>query len=69
MTARAFLCSPHRLSHLIPSLGWMWSASEPAGEEPISETKIEVEIPNINSDLEMNYTFVKLPKFLSIESK
>ncbi|XFF81611.1 hypothetical protein AB1E18_007830 [Capra hircus] len=38
-------------------------------EEPISETKIEVEIPNINSDLGNELYFVKLPKFLSIESK
>lgn len=38
-------------------------------EEPISETKTEVEIPNINSDLGNELYFVKLPKFLSIESK
>ncbi|CAI9176928.1 unnamed protein product [Rangifer tarandus platyrhynchus] len=38
-------------------------------EEPISETKIEVEIPNINSDLGNELYFVKLPKYLSIESK
>ncbi|XP_059769279.1 RNA polymerase-associated protein LEO1-like isoform X1 [Balaenoptera ricei] len=38
-------------------------------EEPISETKIEVEIPSINSDLGNELYFVKLPKFLSIEPK
>ncbi|KAB1278079.1 RNA polymerase-associated protein LEO1 [Camelus dromedarius] len=36
-------------------------------EEPISETKIEVEIPNIYSDLGNELYFVKLPRFLSIE--
>lgn len=38
-------------------------------EEPVSETRIEVEIPNINSDLGNELYFVKLPKFLSIEPK
>ncbi|XP_066885962.1 RNA polymerase-associated protein LEO1-like [Kogia breviceps] len=38
-------------------------------EEPISETKIEVEIPSINSDLGNELYFVKLPRFLSIEPK
>ncbi|XP_031524545.1 RNA polymerase-associated protein LEO1-like isoform X1 [Papio anubis] len=38
-------------------------------EEPISETIIEEEIPNINSDLGNELYFVKLPKFLSIEPK
>ncbi|XP_030883989.1 RNA polymerase-associated protein LEO1-like isoform X1 [Leptonychotes weddellii] len=38
-------------------------------EEPISETRIEVEIPSINSDLGNELYFVKLPKFLSIEPK
>ncbi|XP_026955586.1 RNA polymerase-associated protein LEO1-like isoform X1 [Sagmatias obliquidens] len=38
-------------------------------EEPISETKIEVEIPSINYDLGNELYFVKLPKFLSIEPK
>ncbi|XP_014408910.2 RNA polymerase-associated protein LEO1-like isoform X1 [Camelus ferus] len=38
-------------------------------EEPISETKIEVEIPRIYSDLGNELYFVKLPRFLSIEPK
>ncbi|XP_025739920.1 RNA polymerase-associated protein LEO1-like isoform X2 [Callorhinus ursinus] len=38
-------------------------------EEPISETRIEVEIPSINSDLGNELYFVKLPKVLSIEPK
>ncbi|XP_047393532.1 RNA polymerase-associated protein LEO1-like [Sciurus carolinensis] len=38
-------------------------------EEPISETRIEIEIPSINSDLGNELYFVKLPKFLSIEPK
>ncbi|XP_057576779.1 RNA polymerase-associated protein LEO1-like [Hippopotamus amphibius kiboko] len=38
-------------------------------EEPISETRIKVEIPSINSDLGNELYFVKLPKFLSIEPK
>ncbi|XP_032712358.1 RNA polymerase-associated protein LEO1-like isoform X1 [Lontra canadensis] len=38
-------------------------------EERISETRIEVEIPSINSDLGNELYFVKLPKFLSIEPK
>ncbi|XP_041601505.1 RNA polymerase-associated protein LEO1-like isoform X2 [Vulpes lagopus] len=38
-------------------------------EEQISETRIEVEIPSINSDLGNELYFVKLPKFLSIEPK
>ncbi|XP_047625149.1 RNA polymerase-associated protein LEO1-like [Phacochoerus africanus] len=38
-------------------------------EESIFETKIEVEIPIINSDLGNELYFVKLPKFLSIEPK
>nr|XP_019586187.1 PREDICTED: RNA polymerase-associated protein LEO1-like [Rhinolophus sinicus] len=39
------------------------------GEKPISETRIEVEIPSINSDLGNELYFVKLPKFLIIEPK
>ncbi|XP_077905742.1 RNA polymerase-associated protein LEO1 isoform X2 [Ictidomys tridecemlineatus] len=38
-------------------------------EEPVSETRIEIKIPSINSDLGNELYFVKLPKFLSIESK
>ncbi|XP_047719509.1 RNA polymerase-associated protein LEO1-like [Prionailurus viverrinus] len=38
-------------------------------EEPISEGRIEIEIPNVNSDLGNELYFVKLPRFLSIESK
>ncbi|XP_019656519.2 RNA polymerase-associated protein LEO1-like isoform X2 [Ailuropoda melanoleuca] len=38
-------------------------------EKLTSETRIEVEIPSINSDLGNELYFVKLPKFLSIEPK
>ncbi|XP_012783347.2 RNA polymerase-associated protein LEO1-like [Ochotona princeps] len=39
------------------------------GKDPSSETRIEIEIPNINSDLGSELYFVKLPKYLSIEPK
>ncbi|KAK1339065.1 hypothetical protein QTO34_019738 [Cnephaeus nilssonii] len=38
-------------------------------EEPISDTRIEVETPFFRSDLGNELHFVKLPKFLSIEPK
>ncbi|KAF0880377.1 LEO1 protein, partial [Crocuta crocuta] len=38
-------------------------------EELISESRIEIKIPNINSDLGNELYFVKLPRFLSIEPK
>ncbi|XP_029417810.1 RNA polymerase-associated protein LEO1-like [Nannospalax galili] len=38
-------------------------------EEPISETRIKIEIPSINSDLGNELYFVKLPRFLRIEPK
>ncbi|XP_006168804.1 RNA polymerase-associated protein LEO1-like [Tupaia chinensis] len=38
-------------------------------KEPVSEAKVEVEIPSINSDLGNGLYFVKLPRFLSIEPK
>ncbi|XP_050997538.1 RNA polymerase-associated protein LEO1-like isoform X2 [Acomys russatus] len=36
-------------------------------EEPIPETRIEVEIPKLNTDLGNYLYFVKLPNFLSVE--
>ncbi|XP_062062630.1 RNA polymerase-associated protein LEO1-like [Lepus europaeus] len=45
------------------------AALDQHGKEPASETRIEVEIPNINSDLGNELHFVKLPKFLSIDPK
>ncbi|XP_063496756.1 RNA polymerase-associated protein LEO1 isoform X7 [Symphalangus syndactylus] len=36
-------------------------------EEPIPETRIEVEIPKVNTDLGNDLYFVKLPNFLSVE--
>ncbi|XP_032905971.1 RNA polymerase-associated protein LEO1 [Amblyraja radiata] len=40
-----------------------------AEEEPISETRIEVEIPKVNTDLGSDLYFVKLPNFLSVEPR
>nr|XP_051677963.1 RNA polymerase-associated protein LEO1 [Oryctolagus cuniculus] len=45
------------------------AALDQHGKQPTSETRIEVEIPNINSDLGNELHFVKLPKFLSIDPK
>ncbi|XP_040824384.1 RNA polymerase-associated protein LEO1-like [Ochotona curzoniae] len=52
-----------RLQDELPAL------QDQQGKDPVSETRIEIEIPNINSDLGSELYFVKLPKFLSIESK
>ncbi|XP_078283211.1 RNA polymerase-associated protein LEO1 [Rhinoraja longicauda] len=38
-------------------------------EEPIAETRIEVEIPKVNTDLGNDLYFVKLPNFLSVEPR
>ena len=38
-------------------------------EEEIPETRIEVEIPKINMDLGKSLHFVKLPNFLSVETR
>ncbi|XP_062922600.1 RNA polymerase-associated protein LEO1 [Mobula hypostoma] len=40
-----------------------------AEEEPIPETRIEVEIPKVNTDLGNDLYFVKLPNFLSVEPR
>ncbi|XP_060242154.1 RNA polymerase-associated protein LEO1-like [Meriones unguiculatus] len=52
------------------------SPAGPRGEPPnqrvgrrVSETRIKIEIPSINSDLGNELFFVKLPKFLRIEPK
>lgn len=38
-------------------------------EEQIPETRIDVEVPKINTDLGRDIHFVKLPNFLSVESR
>lgn len=38
-------------------------------EEPIPETRIDVEIPKISCDLGRDIHFVKLPNFLSVETR
>ena len=37
--------------------------------EEIPETRIEVEIPKINTKITKNLHFVKLPNFLSVETR
>ncbi|XP_018431547.1 PREDICTED: RNA polymerase-associated protein LEO1 isoform X2 [Nanorana parkeri] len=38
-------------------------------EDPVPETRIEVEIPKVNTDLGNDLYFVKLPNFLSVEPR
>ncbi|XP_017574991.2 RNA polymerase-associated protein LEO1 [Pygocentrus nattereri] len=38
-------------------------------EEPVPETRIEVEIPKVSTDLGSDLYFVKLPNFLSVEPR
>merc|ERR1719507_1942679 len=38
-------------------------------EEPVPETRIDAEVPKINTDLGKEVHFVKLPNFLSMESR
>lgn len=45
------------------------SDAEQEPEEPIPETRIDVEIPKITSDLGKAIHFVKLPNFLSVEPR
>uniref|UniRef100_A0A8C6TXY0 RNA polymerase-associated protein LEO1 n=1 Tax=Neogobius melanostomus TaxID=47308 RepID=A0A8C6TXY0_9GOBI len=40
-----------------------------AEEEPVPETRIEVEIPKVSTDLGSDLYFVKLPNFLSVEPR
>eukprot|EP00063_Salmo_salar_P066239 XP_014041074.1 PREDICTED: RNA polymerase-associated protein LEO1 [Salmo salar] len=42
---------------------------EQAEEEPVPETRIEVEIPKVSTDLGSDLYFVKLPNFLSVEPR
>uniref|UniRef100_A0A8B9VPS7 RNA polymerase-associated protein LEO1 n=1 Tax=Anas zonorhyncha TaxID=75864 RepID=A0A8B9VPS7_9AVES len=42
-------------------------SQEQQEEEPIPETRIEVEIPKVNTDLGNDLYFVKLPNFLSVD--
>ena len=44
-------------------------ANEEEQEEEVPETRIEVEIPKINTDLGRQLHFVKLPNFLSVETR
>lgn len=37
--------------------------------EPIPETRIDVEVPKITCDLARDIHFVKLPNFLSVETR
>ncbi|MBN3296304.1 LEO1 protein, partial [Amia calva] len=43
--------------------------TEQQEEEPVPETRIEVEIPKVNTDLGSDLYFVKLPNFLSVEPR
>ncbi|XP_048338103.1 RNA polymerase-associated protein LEO1 [Sphaerodactylus townsendi] len=43
--------------------------NEDQQEEPVPETRIEVEIPKVNTDLGNDLYFVKLPNFLSVEPR
>lgn len=38
-------------------------------EETVPETRIEVEIPKVSTDLGSDLYFVKLPNFLSVEPR
>ena len=38
-------------------------------DQEVPETRIEVEIPKINTDLGSHQHFVKLPNFLSVETR
>lgn len=42
---------------------------EQAEEESAPETRIEVEIPKVSTDLGSDLYFVKLPNFLSVEPR
>ncbi|XP_015414411.1 PREDICTED: RNA polymerase-associated protein LEO1 isoform X2 [Myotis davidii] len=57
---------PPVLGQPVHARGLPWDLQE---EEPISDTRIEVETPFFRSDLGNKLHFVKLPKFLSIEPK
>jgi len=54
----------------LPAVGEGGKIPEEEEEEPqIPETKIEAEIPKINTDLGRQIHFVKLPNFLSVETR
>jgi len=48
---------------------WQLGGIEEEQEEEAPETRIEVEIPKINTDLGRQLHFVKLPNFLSVETR
>ena len=47
----------------------LMTMDEEKEEEPITETRIDVEIPKISCDLGRDIHFVKLPNFLSVETR
>ena len=38
-------------------------------EEPVQETRIDVEVPKISTDLGQEVNFIKLPNFLSVDCR
>lgn len=47
----------------------MFVQEEDKDVEPIPETRIDVEIPKISCDLGRDIHFVKLPNFLSVDTR
>ena len=39
------------------------------GEDPVQETRIDVEVPKISTDLGQEVNFIKLPNFLSVDCR
>ena len=39
------------------------------GEPPVQETRIDVEVPKISTDLGQEVNFIKLPNFLSVDCR
>lgn len=54
---------------MLSSFGNVVQDEEKEDEGPPPETRIEAEIPKINTDLGRDLHFVKLPNFLSIETR
>ena len=50
-------------------LNSLFSSSQPAEDAEPIETRIEVEIPRIQTNLGKRLHFVKLPNFLSVETR
>jgi RNA polymerase-associated protein LEO1 len=51
--------------HIVKQAG----ANQEEQEEEVPETRIEVEIPRIETNLGKQLHFVKLPNFLSVETR